>query len=226
LVVIEKPAGVPVHPPESPGERRSGTDLIRILRSQLGVYGYPVHRLDRATSGLMLWALQSETASKIQAQFQAGEIQKTYLALVRGWLKGEGVVDSPLASERHPEIMKPAVTRYMGLHTFELPMPDRGHASSRYSLVRAEPLTGRWHQIRRHLKRISHPLIGDTVHGDGVHNRNWRDRTGDRRLYLLSWELSFRHPITGEALQFQARFSGAWHRVFDQAGFCPADLSK
>jgi len=131
------------------------------------------------------------------------------------------VVDSPLASEHNPSILKPASTRYAGLHAFELPVPDRNHPSSRYSLIRAEPLTGRWHQIRRHLKRLSHPLIGDTVHGDGVHNRIWREQTSDYRLYLLSWGLELRHPHSGEQLRFQARFSGFWHRVFDRAGYCP-----
>lgn len=221
LVVIEKPAGVPVHPPETPDEGRAGVDLIRILRAQLGVRGYPVHRLDQATSGVMLWALDSATAGKIQAQFQAGKIHKTYLAMVRGWLKGAGLVDSPLASEHDPSVLKPAFTRYEGLHHFELPVPDRQHATSRYSLVRAEPLTGRWHQIRRHLKRLSHPLIGDSVHGDGSHNRLWRAQTGDHRLYLLAWRLGLHHPHSGEWMEFQARYSGVWHRVFDRAGYCP-----
>jgi tRNA pseudouridine65 synthase len=223
LVVIEKPAGIPVHPPERPGERQSGVDLIRILRAQLGVWGYPVHRLDQATSGLMLWALDSETAARVQAQFQAGRIQKTYLALVRGWLRGAGTVDSPLSSEHDPSVMKPAETRYQGLHAFELPVPDRDHPTSRYSLVSAQPVTGRWHQIRRHLKRLSHPIIGDTVHGDGVHNRVWREQTGDHRLYLLAWQLVLEHPHSGERLSFQARFPGVWHRVFDRAGFCPSN---
>jgi tRNA pseudouridine65 synthase len=221
LVVIEKPAGVPVHPPELAGARSASVDLIRVLRAQLGVRGYPVHRLDQATSGLMIWALDSATAGSIQAQFKAHEVQKTYLALVRGWLEGSGLIESPLASENDSTILKPAITRYEGLHRFELPVPDRHHASSRYSLVRAEPLTGRWHQIRRHLKRLSHPLVGDAVHGDGTHNKIWRAQTGDHRLYLLSWRLGFSHPHTGERLKFQARYSGVWHRVFDRAGYCP-----
>ena len=221
LVVIEKPAGVPVHPPENPGQARASVDLIRILRAQLGVRGYPVHRPDQATSGVMLWALDSATAGQIQAQFQAGKIQKTYLALVRGWLSGSGVVESPLASEHDPNVLKSAVTRYESLHRFELPVPDRDHPASRYSLIRADPITGRWHQIRRHLKRLSHPLIGDTVHGDGAHNRVWRQETGDHRLYLLSWQIQFQHPRTGEPLSFRARFPGVWHRVFDRAGLCP-----
>jgi tRNA pseudouridine65 synthase len=109
LVVIEKPAGVPVHPSEQVGARSRSVDLIRILRAQLGVRGYPVHRLDQATSGLMIWALDSATAGSIQAQFQAQEVRKTYLALVRGWLEGSGLIESPLASENDSTILKPAI---------------------------------------------------------------------------------------------------------------------
>ncbi len=222
LVVLDKPAGLSVHPPES-GEAaaRQPVDLIRVLREQLGQWVYPVHRLDRATSGLMMMALDSHTAGQMQAQFQQRRVQKTYLALCRGWLSDEGCLDSPLSSGPGAQDTKPALTRYRCLHRFEIPMASGRFSTSRYSLVSAQPETGRWHQIRRHLKREAHPIVGDTVHGDGTHNRVWRELTGDQRLYLLSSILGFAHPHTGQPLRFNVRFPGAWHRVFDRAGACP-----
>lgn len=230
LAVVEKPAGLPVHPPELPGALRSrGPDLIRVLRAQWGQWIYPVHRLDQATAGVMVVALDSQTAGRLQSQFQSGQIEKAYLALCRGWVPESGVERTPLASERDPKIMKEAETQYDCLHRFELPVPGAQHPTSRFSLVRAVPRTGRWHQIRRHMKRISHPVIGDSVRGDGWSNRIWREITGDQRLYLLAWRLGFQHPDTLERLTFHSRFSGAWHRVFDRAGLCPwvpAEINK
>jgi tRNA pseudouridine65 synthase len=172
----------------------------------------------------MMAAFDSETARKLQTQFQGGRVRKTYLTLCRGWLADQGRIDSPLASDTDPAVMKSAVTYYETLHRFELPEPSAGHGSSRFSLLLVRPETGRWHQIRRHLKRLSHPVIGDTVHGDGVQNRIWRRLTGESRLYLLAWALAFEHPESQAAMRFTARFSGTWHRVFDRAQACPSLL--
>ena len=221
LVVFEKPAGVAVHPPEDPRHRIRTPDVIRILRRQLDAKVYPVHRLDRSTQGLMLMALSSEAASRLQAQFRAREVRKTYLLLCRGWLPVSGVFDRPLCSDQEQGGLLDSVTGFRTLHRFELPVSDGRYERSRYSLVEAYPRTGRFHQIRRHFQGASHPLIGDTVYGDGRHNRIWRGLTSDQRLYLLSWRLEFHHPETGARLRFRARFTGAWHRVFDQAGVCP-----
>ena len=223
-MVVEKPAGILVHPPL--GENRRAVppktpDMIRILRTQLGAKVYPVHRLDRSTSGVMVFALSSEIAAKLQAQFQSGEARKTYLALCRGFVPDQGVIDSPLRDEEPGAVEKAAKTIFECLFRFELPIPSGRFESSRFSLAKVEIETGRWHQIRRHLKRISHPLIGDTVHGDGLQNRIWREITGEAKLYLLAWHLTFTHPLTGRALGFRARYSNSWHRVFDRCGYCP-----
>jgi tRNA pseudouridine65 synthase len=226
LVVFEKPAGIQVHPPER--ERHSrlrvsrrAPDVIRILRHQLETRVFPVHRLDRSTQGVMLMALTSEAASRLQEQFRGRAVRKTYLLVCRGWLPTEGVFHQPLHSDQEEGGLLESRTDFRTLHRFEVPVTDGRFECSRYSLMEARPQTGRFHQIRRHFKSASHPLIGDTVYGDGKHNRIWRTLTSDQRLYLLSWGLEFRHPLTGDVLRFRARFSGIWHRVFDQAGFCP-----
>ncbi len=212
-----------MHPPEDPRYRSAGrqVDVIRMLRSQLGQLVYPVHRLDSATSGVLLMSLNSETAGFLQAQFKSGEIEKTYIALVRGWTPSEGVIDSPLTSGLDEGPEQVAETHFETLFKIELPIASSKHLSSRFSLVRIWPKTGRYHQIRRHFSRISHPLIGDTVHGDGRQNRIWREITGESMLYLKAYRLKLKDPETHLPLQVQSRWGASWHRVFDCAGFCP-----
>ena len=173
FVAIDKPAGVHVHPPEDVRFRiPKFQNGLALLRDQLGRYVYPVHRLDRATIGVVLYALSSESASALAGMFYRREIEKTYYAVVRGWTAESGEIDSPLSEEGKPEV--PARTRFGRIGSAELPWPGSRFPASRYSLVRVVPETGRFHQIRRHLRRLNHPIVGDPVHGDGVHNRNWR----------------------------------------------------
>ncbi len=189
LVVFEKPAGVLVHPPERKKEGAGESkkpDLIRILRHQTGKSVFPVHRLDRATQGVMVMAFRPEIAGALQSQFKERSVEKGYLLLCRGFTKDLGLLDEPLTSTDDPDSLQSAETKFETLYRFELPIASSRHSSSRFSLVRAVPLTGRFHQIRRHFKKISHPLIGDTVHGDGRQNRSWRELTGDSRLYLMA----------------------------------------
>ena len=225
MVAVEKPAGVMVHPPEDKSLHRfmaGQPTVIRLLREQLGTYVYPVHRLDSATSGVLILALQSPIAGKLQASFQAGEVQKTYFALVRGYTEDSGVIDSALSIDDLGETEQDALTHYETYFRFELPIPIGIHPTSRFSLVKVDPKTGRYHQIRRHFKRISHPLIGDTIHGDGRQNRIWRELTGDSMLYLKAYSLALPHPVSREPIQFISRWNHRWLKVFDQAGFCPA----
>ena len=223
LVVFEKPAGVSVHPPEDPTLSRRGVDLIRILRTQTGRSVFPVHRLDRATQGVMVMAFDGKTAGKIQSEFRSGGIEKSYLLMCRGWTSEDGVIEIPL--ESNPDVpdspLQEARTSYATLAQFELPIPCGRYPTSRFSLVEARPGTGRFHQIRRHFRKISHPLIGDSRHGDGRQNRLWRELLGESRLFLMAWSLGFRHPRTGDFMRFRSRFAKAWHPVFDRAGVCP-----
>lgn len=182
---------------------------------------HPVHRLDRATSGVLLFALDPEAASKMGALFRDQRVSKIYFAVTRGWTPETGEIDFPLKSEHDKTVLKEARTLYSRLATVEFPVAIGRYPSARYSLVQAEPKTGRLHQIRRHLARISHPIVGDTVHGDGVHNRFWREKLGRQALLLHAGALEFEHPFTRERLRIRSKWSGVWHRVFDAFGVCP-----
>ena len=188
LVVANKPAGMAVHR----GWSQEKIVAMTVVRNLVGRHVYPVHRLDRGTSGALLLALDPGTARRLQEKWEAGEVTKRYIALVRGIPPEEGVIDHPVPrSPRGPRV--PAVTAFRRLATFE-----------RYSLVEVIPKTGRLHQIRRHLKHLSHPLIGDVRYGKGEHNRFFRDRFGLHRLALHALELAFPHPEAGEELRIVA----------------------
>ena len=191
IVAIDKPAGLLVHrSPLDAHETRSAADM---LRTQLGEPVWLLHRLDKATSGVLAFARSAAAASALGEAFESGRVQKRYLALVRGWPPAEGEIDYPLA--RDPELPSagqprlPAVTRWRRLACFEWPFGDGRHPTSRYALVEVEPLSGRRHQIRRHFKHLAHPLVGDTTHGKGAHNRAVATWLGTSRLWLHATRL-------------------------------------
>ncbi len=210
LVVVDKPAGYHVHPPEDQKHKISSqVNSLRILRDQLGCYVYPVHRLDRATSGVLVFALSPESAGELGKKFQTREIIKTYFCVTRGWTEDSGMIDYSCAQ-----------TQYETLVRVELPFSTKRYERSRYSLVRVRPLTGRMHQIRKHFAHLSHHLIGDTVYGDGEQNRIFREKLGIRRLLLKAQVIEFQHPRSGCRVRVASRWSGDWHRVFDLFGVC------
>jgi tRNA pseudouridine65 synthase len=191
LVVIDKPAGLLVH--RSSLDAHETRSAAEMLRAQLGEPVWMLHRLDKGTSGVLAFARNATVASALGKAFEAGQVRKRYLALVRGWPPAEGEVDYALA--RDPELPSagqprlPAVTRWRRLATFEWPFADGRHATSRYALVEVEPLSGRRHQIRRHFKHIAHPLVGDTTHGKSGHNRAVAAWLGASRLWLHATRL-------------------------------------
>jgi tRNA pseudouridine65 synthase len=188
LLAVGKPAGLAVHR----GAAQDRIFALQIVRDRAGRHVHAVHRLDRATSGVLLFAFNPETVRRMQERFEAGAVAKRYLALVRGIPPESGVIDHPIPRDVDgPRV--PAVTEFRRLAIFE-----------RYALIEARPRTGRRHQIRRHLKHISHPLIGDVRYGKGEHNRLFRERFGLHRLALHARELAFEHPETGEALRIVA----------------------
>jgi tRNA pseudouridine65 synthase len=199
LAVVNKPAGVMVHDSKLAGGE---TDFVADrLREQFGRPIFLVHRLDRATSGCLLLAFDRDTASQLGQVMMSREVEKAglekhYWAVCRGWPEASFVVDHPLDGGPGKPQKRPAVTRFTRLATCELALPSAGFETSRYALLCAQPETGRFRQIRRHLKHVFHHLIGDTSHGDGRHNRNFR-MLGVHRMLLHAQRLAFTHPRTG-----------------------------
>lgn len=218
LAVVDKPAGLMVHDSAlARGETDFAADRLRV---QFDAPVFLVHRLDRATSGCLLLAFDRETASRLGKDLMARDFEKAYLAVCRGWPEPAFTIDHPLDGGPGKPLKKPAVTRFERLATCELDVPSGGFATSRYALLRAWPETGRFRQIRRHLKHASHHLVGDTSHGDGRHNRAFR-MLGIHRMLLHAERLSFPHPRTGERLQVVAPPDAAFARalaLFGQAG--------
>ena len=213
IVVIEKPPGLLVH--RSLIDKHETRFAMQILRDQIGQHVFPVHRLDRPTSGVLVFALSSDVARILNAQFANQSIDKTYYAIVRGHSDEEGIVDYALKekldkiADKMADQNKPAQEAETGFKTllsFELPFPVSRYPSARYSLIRLHPKTGRKHQLRRHMAHINHPIVGDTTHGDGKHNKFIREQFAFSGLALTCQQLSLRHPISGEALVVSAEF--------------------
>jgi tRNA pseudouridine65 synthase len=210
IVAVHKPPGLLVH---RSAISRDSVFLLQRLRDQLGQRVYPVHRLDRATSGVIVFGLDPGTAAALADGFAAGTVVKGYLAVARGWVDAEGLIDHPVRDEDAGADARPASTRYRRLATLELPYAVDRYPSTRYSLVAVEPLTGRRQQIRKHFKHISHHLVGDTTHGNGRHNRFFRDRLGIDRLLLQAQSLTFTHPVGGALIAIEAVPDPAWRRI-------------
>ncbi len=202
LAVVAKPAGLMVH---DSALARGETDFAADrLREQFGRPVFLVHRLDRATSGCLLLAFDRDTASALGRTLMSHEVEKTYWAICRGWpAEAEFVVDHDLDGGPGKPQKKPAITRFRRIATAEIDVPSAGFSTSRYAWLEASPQTGRFRQIRRHLKHLSHHLIGDTSHGDGRHNRAFR-MMGIHRMLLHARALAFAHPATGEPLRVEA----------------------
>lgn len=211
LAIVNKPAGLMVHDSAlARGETEFAADR---LRTQFGRPIFLVHRLDRATSGCLLLAFDGETASQLgkslmahhagNPTFEKPAFDKQYLAICRGWPEDHFVVDHPLDGGPGKPQKKPAITRFTRLATAELEWPSSGFATSRYAVLDARPQTGRFRQIRRHLKHAFHHLIGDSSHGDGRHNRAFQ-MLGVHRMLLHAQRLAFVHPVSGERLSVVA----------------------
>lgn len=226
LVAVHKPSGLLVHRSEL--DRHETRFALQMVRDQIGHRVWAAHRLDKGTSGVLLFALDPDTASLIGRQFEAGTVGKSYLAVVRGHPPESGIIDHPLTRQRDDyEFVgnnssceaQPAVTRFRRLATVELPHRVDRYPTSRYALLELEPLTGRRHQIRRHLKHISHPIVGDATYGKGRHNRLFTELFGCRRLLLACTRLAFRHPHGGKAVAIEAPPAGDFSAVLAQLGW-------
>ena len=212
FIAIEKPPNIHVHPTYL---SRGEDSCMRILRDQIGQWVYTVHRLDRATSGVLLFALSSEAARKMIGLFQTRDVDKQYLAIVRGYTEEKGLIDHPLREEKHKTPAE-ASTSYRRLATTELPFPIGSFPTARYSLVEIYPKTGRKNQIRKHFAHISHPIIGDTRIGDGRHNRLFREKLDSHRLLLMAKVLQFTHPFSGEKVRIEAPITSDFQKIIER----------
>ncbi|CAA9317423.1 MAG: tRNA pseudouridine(65) synthase [uncultured Lysobacter sp.] len=201
LAVIDKPAGLMVH---DSALARGETDFAADrLREQFARPIFLVHRLDRATSGCLLLAFDRDTASMLGKVLMSHEVEKEYWAVCRGWPEASFTIDHALDGGPGKPVKKPALTQFQRLATCELALPSAGFETSRYAWLSAQPKTGRFRQIRRHLKHVSHHLIGDTSHGDGRHNRSFR-MLGIHRMLLHARRLAFTHPHSGARVEVHA----------------------
>jgi len=220
LIAVNKPSGLLVH--RSAIDRHETRFALQILRDQLGQHVFPVHRLDKPTSGVLLFARSAQAAQKTAEIFFHQQVEKTYVAIVRGYTPEEGLIDHPLREERDDHADKKmrrdkapqeAVTAYRRLATAEIPFAVDKYPQTRYSLVACYPHTGRKHQLRRHLKHISHPIIGDAKHGKGQHNRFFLQHFDAQRLLLAATELRLPHPFFGNKLNICAPLDDVFRRL-------------
>lgn len=268
LIAVHKPAGLLVHRTDL--DRGERTFALQVVRDQIGRRVYAAHRLDRGTSGVLLFGLRPEVGQALGAMFEGREVHKTYLAVVRGQPSAQGEIDHPLprrpderemvahhavrpdgsepvspavggpdapqrarapaagdqalrGSDRPPEgataAAQEALTRYRRLATVELPHRVDRYPTSRYALLELEPVTGRRHQLRRHLKHVSHPIVGDATYGKARHNRLFEALFGCRRLLLACVEVRLPHPVSGEPLTITAPLAEDFAAVARRLGW-------
>ena len=226
VVAIHKPSGLLVHRSEL--DRHETRFAVQMLRDQLGRHVHPAHRLDRGTSGVLVFALNKDTARALGGQFERQEVVKTYLAVVRGHPPEAGRIDHALSrrrddaewvGERSADEAQPAVTDFRCLATCELPHQVDRYPTSRYALVELTPHTGRRHQLRRHLKHLTHPIIGDATFGKGRHNRLFQQLFGCHRMLLACVRMQLRHPVDGRPLDLRAPPDGEFAAVLAALGW-------
>ncbi|MBK0401896.1 pseudouridylate synthase [Adhaeribacter sp. BT258] len=220
-VAINKPNGLLVHRTRMAEEKNEFA--LQLLRDQLGLRLHPLHRLDRGTSGVLLFAKSPEAAAPIVKAFQERQPDKTYLAIVRGYAPEAGTIDWPIRPDRDNNLKEAqeAVTHFERLGTVELQIPVGRYETARYSLVKIKPETGRMHQIRRHFGHIRHYIIGDKKHGDWRHNLMFLEELNSDTLLLHAAALTFIHPFSREKVEIKAALPANMRRLCEQFSWAP-----
>jgi len=215
LIAINKPHGLLVH--RSKIANDATEFALQLLRDQIGQHVNPVHRLDRKTSGLLLFAFTKEVEIAMQKQFQESLVEKKYLAILRGYAPDQLDIDYPLKKENGT--LQEAFTSFVTLQRAEIEVPFGKHSTSRYSLVEATPTTGRMHQLRKHFAHIFHPIIGDRKHGCNKQNGFFATQFEMTTMLLHASELSFNHPVTAQRIQLKASLHEEFNRMMDLMKF-------
>ncbi len=226
LVAINKPSGLLVH--KSMIDKHEIYFAMKILSEQIGKWVYPIHRLDKPTSGVLLFALDSHTAKLMSEQFSSHIIEKTYIAISRGYVAKEGVIEHALTQKldkiadrdkNEDKEAQEAMTVFKCLGHIEIDAQVGKYDKTRYSLVELKPSTGRKHQLRRHMKHINHHLLGDTKYGRGEHNKFVREKYDMHRLLLHAISLRVKHPYTEKELFIKAPLDEVFKRMLKEFNF-------
>jgi tRNA pseudouridine65 synthase len=226
LAVIHKPSGIHTHPSALSAHEDS---CMKWLRDQLGQWVYPVHRLDRATSGLLVFALNESSARKISTMFSERLIKKTYLAIVRGWTDVSGLIERKLGDSPGQEktgLLRDAITVYNSVSQCELLESVGNFSTARYSIVKLSPQTGRPHQLRRHMAHLRHPILGDRKYGDNKHNNFISQFFGISRLALIANGIEFEHPVSGMLISLRTCLDEDLQKLVSGLGFAGPDLCE
>ncbi|HCU44598.1 MAG TPA: pseudouridylate synthase [Sphingobacterium sp.] len=209
IIAINKPHGLLVH--RSSIARDASEFALQLLRDQIGQPVYPAHRLDRKTAGILLFSLNKETDKELQQLFQNQLVDKRYIAVLRGHAPEEMLIDYPLKKDNG--VMQEAQTNFKTIAKAELPFSSGKFPTSRYSLVEANPTTGRMHQLRKHFAHIFHPIIGDRPHGCNKQNKFWKENFEMDTMMLHASEITFKHPKTQNIITIQAGLQPEFQRV-------------
>jgi len=214
LLVINKPNNVLMHQSYYARNIKEPT-LIQLLKEQTGATYYPIHRLDRKTSGVVALAKRREDVASFQEMFTSKDVNKVYIGLVRGFVTEEKIIDSPVKNP-DTKVYKDALTTCIPLNSIERDIPVHPYQKSRYSLDHLKPDTGRMHQLRIHMNKVSYPLVGDYKYGDRFHNRMFEKEFNCHNLFLHALKLKFKHPKTQDLLEFTAQFPADWSKIFNE----------
>lgn len=206
LVAVNKPHGLLVHRTRIAGD--VDEFALQMVRDQTGQKVYPVHRLDRKTSGILVFAKSPDNSGPIQQLFAERKVRKSYIALVRGYIPAGGSIDYPLSKGKKSQ---PSLTHFDVAKYYEVPWTQRNFKTSRYTLIKVQPLTGRTHQIRRHLAHIRHPIIGDRPHGCNKQNRLWKEKLDMITMLLHASTIEFKYQ--GKRYDLQASISDVFAEV-------------
>jgi tRNA pseudouridine65 synthase len=215
IICVNKPNNMVVHHAYHSRNVADEMALLQLIQAEKGIKVYPIHRLDRKTSGIILLAKETIHVSKFQELFTNNEIEKTYYGVVRGFSPESKIIDSPVKG-RDASIHKDALTYLKTLEQIVLEIPVKPYDSSRYSLVELKPKTGRMHQLRVHTNKISHPLIGDIKYGDKNHDLMFEENFGWKNMFLHAGHLKFKHPFSEEVLILKANFPKDWISLFEE----------